>query len=180
MVPTGLFYIGLEGIFNIFVFAPHSNSLVCPFPHSHFRLADQENNLLLEQLTGLRSLQVTRINIRDATSHRNYSGPSWLKPLLQSILSATDLQHIKLQLVIDEEDSIIPGDAWAAVDSIFYGDVFPELVRVEINPQSNMYGKPRSQVHDTVTRLFPHLEERKILHVSLDPSVWLNSGIMFL
>ena len=98
------------------------SSLITFALHSHSSLAELEDSLLLEHLTGLRSLQVTRINIRDPTSHPNYSGPSWLKQLLQSILSAADLQHIKIKVMVDE-DSIIPCDVLeAAVDSTFDRD----------------------------------------------------------
>ena len=89
------------------------SSLITIALHSHSRLADQEDSPLLEHLTSLQSLQVAHINIWDPTTP-NYSGPSWLKQLLQSILSATDMQHIKIKVIIDE-DSIIPCDAWVAV-----------------------------------------------------------------
>ena len=175
MVPTGLFYTVLEGIFDTFVFAPHSNSLVCPFPphyrsHSRSRLANLEDGFLLENLTGLQSLEVIRINILD-TSY--YSGPSWLKQLLQSIPSGADLRHIKLKVMIDR-DSTIPRDTWAAVESTFDGDAFPVLMKVEINPEPDRYLQCRSEVHDTVRRIFPRLEERKILSVSFDP--WSRCG----
>ena len=134
-----------------------------------FSSENPEENLPLDHLTGLRSLQLFRLSIRDPTSLGDYLGPSWVNQQLQSVLGATHLQHIRLEIVV-QEDPIVGRDAWVAVDSIFDGDVFPKLMRVEINPHTNMFGnarhlQPWSVIRDNVKSFFPCLQERKILDV---------------
>jgi hypothetical protein len=128
-----------------------------------FLLAVQADSLLL---TGLQSLQVTHIGMRDAGD--DYPGPSWLKQQLQSFLSATRLQCITLKIVVDGNP--LSCDDWAAVDSMLDGDAFPGLTRVEINPDLDSYNRePRGQVHDKMRSLFPRLDERKVLDVCWHP-----------
>jgi hypothetical protein len=129
-----------------------------------------EESLLLDHLTGLRSLQVINLGIRDMTSTFSRPGPIWLGQQLQSFIGATRLQHIRLKILVGE-DPIIFRDAWAVVESIFDGGAFPELMRVEINPENTAmgYSKPWSVIHDKVESLFPRLQERKVLDVCWDP-----------
>jgi hypothetical protein len=134
-------------------------------------LASQEDSLVLEHLTGLRSLAVTHVGIREPTHFFDHPGPSWLKRQLRPFLSATHLQHIRLKVVV-YNDSLVSRDAWAAIDSMFDGDAFPGLTSVEINPipvRGGSLSEPWGQVHDKVRSLFPCLEERNMLDVCQDP-----------
>jgi hypothetical protein len=140
-------------------------------PSLTFHLVNPEEGPILEHFTGLRSLQLAQLGTRNATSefYSPYLGPDWLKQQLQSILGATRLQHIKFKIVV-EEDPNISRDAWAAVDSIFDGDTFPELTRFEINPvcfRDDDYWEPWRVIHDKVESFFPRLQERKVLDVCL-------------
>jgi hypothetical protein len=145
--------------------------LISDCPSFTLPLVKPEESLLLEHLTGLRSLQVTSLGIRDVASKfdSGYPGPSWLKPQLQSLLGATRLQHIKLKIMV-KEDPIISRNDWEAIDSIFDGDAFPELMRFEINPVTVYhYRETWSVIHDKVESFFPCLQERKILDVCWAP-----------
>lgn len=134
---------------------------------------DKEHREVVEYLeihTALRSLHVNGIKFRE-TSYVGEEVPNpirWLKGVVQSILDASHLQEIVVEVDFYQDIADIDWNAWNEFDKIFDGNLLqaPDLRKVEFNLFNGKSGLLWEDCRKKVANVLKGLRERKLLVIT--------------